>query len=194
MHKQQKQDVNPVNSSRSGPPTGTNSADHPPTQAHGSEDSRLKCKLSAKWINNRHNSSTLPTSATLPPHHQNRFTALFLGPPTWAGARRKSLLDFMVLQSITKGRHKNNLDGHHSIRTNQQSTSINPPHFYAGCPSCRNPPNLSWFGTGTGICWIAYPHSLVQRLLPSKCNNRQQHTTQKHALPCEKSLWEVHHL
>jgi len=23
------------------------------------------------------------------------------------------------------------------------------PHFYAGCPSCRNPPNLSWLGTGT---------------------------------------------
>jgi len=22
-------------------------------------------------------------------------------------------------------------------------------HFYAGCPSCRNPPNLSWLGTGT---------------------------------------------
>jgi len=23
------------------------------------------------------------------------------------------------------------------------------PQFYAGCPSCRNPPNLSWLGTGT---------------------------------------------
>jgi len=23
------------------------------------------------------------------------------------------------------------------------------PHFYAGCPSCHNPPNLSWLGTGT---------------------------------------------
>ena len=23
------------------------------------------------------------------------------------------------------------------------------PHFYAGCPSCRNPPNLSWLETGT---------------------------------------------
>jgi len=23
------------------------------------------------------------------------------------------------------------------------------PHFYAGYPSCRNPPNLSWFETGT---------------------------------------------
>jgi len=34
-------------------------------------------------------------------------------------------------------------------------TSIIPP-FYVGCPSCRNPPNLSWLGTGTGICWTAY--------------------------------------
>jgi len=24
-----------------------------------------------------------------------------------------------------------------------------PYHFYAGCPSCRNVPNLSWLGTGT---------------------------------------------
>jgi len=23
------------------------------------------------------------------------------------------------------------------------------PHFYIGCPSCYNPPNLSWLGTGT---------------------------------------------
>ena len=23
------------------------------------------------------------------------------------------------------------------------------PIFYAECPSCHNPPNLSWFGTGT---------------------------------------------
>jgi len=35
--------------------------------------------------------------------------------------------------------------------------SPSSPHFCAGCPSCRNPPNLSWLGTGTGICWIAYP-------------------------------------
>jgi len=31
------------------------------------------------------------------------------------------------------------------------------PHFYARCRSCHNPPNLSWLGTGTGICWIAHP-------------------------------------
>ena len=32
-----------------------------------------------------------------------------------------------------------------------------PCVFIAGCPSCRNPHNLSWLGTGTRSCWIAYP-------------------------------------
>jgi len=30
-------------------------------------------------------------------------------------------------------------------------------HFYARWPSCHNPHNLSWIGTGTGLCWIAKP-------------------------------------
>jgi len=61
----------------------------------------------------------------LSPHH-NHFTARFPGPPGWAGARRKLLLDFIVLGRITRGRHTDNPGGRHSIRTNQQSTSINP--------------------------------------------------------------------
>jgi len=39
----------------------------------------------------------------VPPHH-NRFTALFPGPPAWAGARRE-LLDFMVQGKFNRGRH-----------------------------------------------------------------------------------------
>ena len=35
------------------------------------------------------------------------------------------------------------------------------PHFHAGFRSCHNLPHLSWLGTGTGICWIAYSHGLV---------------------------------
>jgi len=69
----------------------------------------------------------MPNTATTP--HHNCFTALFPGPPGWAGARRKLLLDFMVLGRITRGIHTDNPDGRHSIRTNQQSTSINPPIF-----------------------------------------------------------------
>jgi len=52
---------------------------------------------------------------TKPPHH-NRLTALFPGPPGWAGARIE-LLDFMVQGKINRGRHTNHLAGRHSIRT-----------------------------------------------------------------------------
>jgi len=73
------------------------------------------------------------TTASNHHHHYNHFTALFSGPPRWAprwdGARRKLLLDFMVLGRITRGKHTNNPSGHHSIRTNQQPISINPPIF-----------------------------------------------------------------
>jgi len=52
-----------------------------------------------------------------PPHH-NRFTALFPGPPGWAGARRE-LLDFMVQGKINRGKHTDHPAGRHSIQTNQ---------------------------------------------------------------------------
>ena len=47
-----------------------------------------------------------------------RFTALFPGPPGWAGVRRE-LLDFMVQGEINRGRHTDHPAGRHSIRTNQ---------------------------------------------------------------------------
>jgi len=56
------------------------------------------------------------TTNTTP--QQNHFTALFLGPPGWAGARRE-LLDFMVQGKINRGRHTDHPAGRHSIRTNQ---------------------------------------------------------------------------
>jgi len=55
---------------------------------------------------------------TQPPTHHNRFTALFLGLPGWASARRE-LLDFMVQGKISRGRHTDYPAGRHSIRTNQ---------------------------------------------------------------------------
>jgi len=59
----------------------------------------------------------------------------------------------MVLRKITRGRYTDNLGRRHSIGPiSNPPPSITP--FYAGCPSCRDPPNLSWFGTGTGIRWI----------------------------------------
>jgi len=37
----------------------------------------------------------------------------------------------------------------HPIQTNWCPYLCHPHHFYAGCPSWHNPPNLSWLGTGT---------------------------------------------
>ena len=55
------------------------------------------------------------------------------------------------------GRGTDSPGGRQPIRTNGAPTPITPPFFIAGCPSCRNPPNLSWLGTGTESCWVAYP-------------------------------------
>ena len=54
------------------------------------------------------------------------------------------------------GRHTNNPAQRHSIWTNKQPTSP-IPQFYARCPSCCNPANLSGHGTGTKYCWLANP-------------------------------------
>ena len=62
------------------------------------------------------------------PHH-NRFTALFLGPPGWAGARRE-LLDFMVQGKINRGGHTDHPAECHSIRTNQCPPPPSPHIFY----------------------------------------------------------------
>jgi len=94
------------------------------------------------------------------PHH-NRFTALFTGPPGWAGSRK--LLDFTVQGKINRGRHTNHPAGRHSIRTNQCPPSS--PHFYTGCSSNCNPPTLSWLGTGIKYAglhtqWLGSKHFL----------------------------------
>jgi len=62
-----------------------------------------------------------------------------------------------VLGKITRGRHTDNPGRHHSIQTNQQSIPIIPPIFTPDALPATTIPNLSWLGTGTGICWIASP-------------------------------------
>jgi len=76
-------------------------------------------------------------------HTHSHFTALFL----WLSGKPVPEEEIWCKED-NKGRHTDNLAGCHSTQTNQQPISI-IPHFYAGCPSCRNPPNLSWLGTGT---------------------------------------------
>jgi len=87
------------------------------------------CSQRLDWYSNRH----------------SHFTTLFPGPPGWAGARKKLILDFMVLGRITRGRHTDSPGGRHSIRTNQQSTSINPP-FLRWMPFLPQPSKffLAW--------------------------------------------------
>jgi len=60
-------------------------------------------------------------------HHHNRFTALFLGPPRWAGARTE-LLDFMVQRQINRGTHSDHPAGRQSIQTNQCPHPPSPPY------------------------------------------------------------------
>jgi len=68
------------------------------------------------------------------PHNHNHFTALFLGPPGWASARRE-LLDFMVQGKINTGRHIDRLGATPSGLT---SAHFHHPIFLqARCPSCR---------------------------------------------------------
>jgi len=61
-------------------------------------------------------------------HTHNCFTALFPGPPGWAGARRE-LLNFMVQGKINRGRHTDHPAGRHSIRTKQWPPPPSPVFF-----------------------------------------------------------------
>jgi len=68
-----------------------------------------------------------------------------------------------------RGRHTDHPAGCHSIWINQRPTSF-IPHFYARCPSCRNPPTLSWLGTGikySGLHtqWLCFDAALSSRSL-----------------------------
>jgi len=80
----------------------------------------------------------------------NHFTAVFPGILPVSQCQKKSSSGLYGTRENNGSRHTDHLGGRHSIRTNQQPTSsvILPIFFYARCPSCRNPPTLSWLGTG----------------------------------------------
>jgi len=96
------------------------------------------------------------------------FTALFPGPPGWAGARRE-LLDFMVQGKINRGRNTDHSAGRHSIRTNQCPPPPSPPYFLrAGCPSCRPTNSVKAllasyckYITSTTVMWYSVPFAAV---------------------------------
>jgi len=84
-------------------------------------------------------------------HTHCHFTVLCPDYPEWAGTRRDWCQEslFWILRGVRKIIEANdNPAGCHSIGTIEAPISV-IPQFYAGCPSCRSPPNLSWLGTGT---------------------------------------------
>ena len=92
--------------------------------------------------------------------NHNRFTALFPGPPGWAGARRE-LLDFMVQGEINRGRHTDHPAGRHSIRTNQFPPLPSPHIFFKGRMPFL-PPNRqcqSTEGNSISSCVYKYNYS-----------------------------------
>jgi len=77
-------------------------------------------------------------------HTHNHFTTLW----TLSGTTQESW--YVVPQGGNNtGRRTNNPDGLSPIQTNWCPHLCHPHHFYAGCPSWHNPPNLPWIGTGT---------------------------------------------
>jgi len=61
----------------------------------------------------------------------------------------RHLLDFPVHMKITQADTPTFRMDCHALQTNWCLHLCHPHHFYAGCPSWHNPPNLSWLGTGT---------------------------------------------
>jgi len=75
------------------------------------------------------------------------------------------LLDFMVQGEISEADTPTI-----QLDTTPSGLINNPPpsslQFFARCPSCRNPPNLSWLGTGTKYAglhtqWLPVEHKLL---------------------------------
>jgi len=57
----------------------------------------------------------------------------------------------------------------HPIQTNWCPHLCHPDHFYTGCPSLHNPPNLSCLGTGTKYAGL---HTRLPGCIPGEiCNS-----------------------
>jgi len=65
----------------------------------------------------------------------------------------------------------------HPIQTNWCPHLCHPHHFYVGCPSLHNPPNLSWLGTGTNYA------GLRTRWFGCHTFSKRENRKQKNALP-----------
>ena len=94
------------------------------------------------------------------PYHHNRFTALFPGPPGWAGARRE-LLDFMVQGRLTEADTLTIWLG----ATSSGLTSAylhHPPTFFTGrMPFCKGLIILVYFACRSRWITAVVPHFLL---------------------------------
>ena len=82
---------------------------------------------------------------TTPPHH-NRFTAIFPGPPGWAGARRTSWCKGTLTEADTL-----TIRLCVTIRTNYCPPPLSPRFVQAGCSSCH-PTNINIHSTCRSAC------------------------------------------
>jgi len=80
--------------------------------------------------------------------HTQSFYGPFSRTTRVSQCQKKSSFGLYGAREDNRDRHSDHPVGRHSIRSNQRPTTI-IPNFYAGCPSCHNPPTLSWLGTGT---------------------------------------------
>jgi len=87
-------------------------------------------------------------------HTHKRFTALFLGPPGWAGARKEPL-DFMVQGKINRGRHTVRLGATPSKLTSAHLHQT--PIFYR--PDAVPPPNQQCQSTEGNKCRSKQKHN-----------------------------------
>ena len=101
-------------------------------------------------------------------HHHNHSTALFPGPPGWAGARRE-LVDFMMQGKINTGRHTDHPAGRHSILTNQCPPPPSPIFYRPDAlPAAQPTASKHWRHTQKQLTiWI----SRVDDCYRSRLNN-----------------------
>jgi len=74
--------------------------------------------------------------------HTQPFYGTFSGTTQVRWCQKKSFSGLYGAREDNIGRHTDHPAGCNSIQTHQRPTSI-ISHFYAGCPSCCNPPTLS---------------------------------------------------
>jgi len=120
-------------------------------------------------------------------HARNRFTILFPGLPRWASARRNlPVVQGKITETDTP-----------TIRLGATPSGLisDPPpsssYFYARCPSCRNPLNLSWLVTGTKYAGL---HTQWLGYIPSGLVKHPVHNELAHAQWYRRSLSFLHPL